>query len=84
MDDFKDYAPGVTTKAAPNFRIVYPRSFWGKKHSSFAGKVYATWPGRPEEELPNVKMIRATSGSDSAFEVEVTFIGSCEIEYRDE
>jgi hypothetical protein len=69
---------------APHFRIVYPADFRGMKHAALQGKVYVTWPDRDEEAFGSVRMIQTIEAADGAFEIQVTFIGSCEIEYRDE
>jgi hypothetical protein len=69
---------------APHFRVVYPAGFVGRKHAALRGKVYVRWPGRPEEELGSVRMIQTSEARDGAFEVQVTFVGSCEIQYQDE
>lgn len=68
---------------APHFRVVYPADARGRKHAALQGKVYVTWPGEDERELSSVRMIQTIESHDGAFEIQVTFIGSCEIQYRD-
>jgi hypothetical protein len=75
----------VGSMSAPHFRVVYPANFRGQKHSALRGYVYVTWPDRDEEELlRGVRMIQTTEAADDAFEIQVTFVGSCEIQYQDE
>ena len=69
---------------APHFRIVYPKEFIGKRFAAIQGRVYVTWPGKPEELLPNVVSITPTWEADGVFSIDVRFVGSCTIEYQSE
>ena len=70
--------------SAPHFRIVYPARFRGQKHMAASGKIYVTFPGMTEFEFPAVRGVDVHDHVDSALEVTLNVVASCEIQYRDE
>lgn len=48
------------------------------------GRVFVTFPGEAERELPRVRSITAHAGATDALEVTVKFIGTIEFVYPDD
>jgi hypothetical protein len=68
--------------SAPAFRVVYPAASAGQKHAGYLGRIYVTFPGERERELPGVSSVVTRSDAGGPFEILVSFYGSCVIEYE--
>jgi hypothetical protein len=74
----------VTIEASPSvlhFRLVYPKEFRGHKHSGWQAKVFVTFPGKGEVELPGTMAVRTEHSVDNVVTVTVDFAATVEVQY---
>jgi hypothetical protein len=67
--------------SAPHFRIVYPKDLRGTEHAGHAAQVFVTLPGMEEIPLPATTNIKAEWGVDGVVHVDISFVGTIEVEY---
>lgn len=69
----------------PHFRIQFPKDYRGFKHRAKDGRVFVKFAELEEIELPNVLAVQVGDGrGDGAWEIEITFVASAEVEYTGE
>ena len=67
---------------APHFRIVYDKSLRGTKHAGDTARVFITLPGMEEVPLPATTNVRAEWSVDGDVHVDVSFVGTIEVEHE--
>jgi hypothetical protein len=74
----------MTDALVPHFRIVYPSTIdKGILRTSRHAKVFVTFPGLEEIEVPRVKHVETHFGIDDADIVKIELYGTYEVQYGD-
>jgi hypothetical protein len=68
----------------PHFRIQFPEDRRGFKHRAKDGRVFVKFAELEELELPQVLSVELGDGDSEAWEIQITFIASAEVEYSGE
>jgi hypothetical protein len=70
------------TRSVPHLRVVFPEEFRGIAHVSHAARLYVTFPGEAEREMPMVTDLNLSYPLNGNPEVALHLLWTTEVTYE--